>query len=165
MRVYKRIRCQVCVCVNIPCCSLLPPHISPPPRLSLPMHHLACELMLLSSEGVLCVCGFAQLVRLFPSCSIALAAAAAERLSCPRILFCTFYPKSVQEHCPFSLTVNIVTALTNKKGSGAMSGLKHTIWQFWGIFQGSASLSLSAFRPKTFTFLSCCIMSGWVKME
>lgn len=120
--------------------------------------------MLLSSEGVLCVCGFAQLARLFPSCSIALAAAA-ERLSCPRILFCTFYPKSVQEHCPFSLTVNIVTALTNIKGSRAMSGLKHTIWQFWGIFLGSASLSLSAFRSKTFTILSCYIMSGWVKME
>lgn len=67
-RVYKRIRCRVlCVCVpNIPRRSLLPPHILPPPLLCR-THHLACELMLLSSRGVLCICGFAQLPRVFSS--------------------------------------------------------------------------------------------------
>ena len=112
-----------------------------------PKHHLACELMLLSSRSILCVCGFAQLPRLFPLCSIALAAVAGAGLSCPRILFCTFYPESVQEHCAFSFTVNIFTALTNEKGSRAMPGLKRTIWSFLA-FLVSEGLSLAEFKPQ-----------------
>lgn len=154
---YKRIRCQVCVCIyiytpKIPRCS----HLTFSLRLysSCPMYHLACELMLLSSRGGLCVCGFAQLPRLFPPWSIALAAAAAAAagLSCPRILFCTFYPKSVQEHCAFSFTVNIVTALTNEKAPEPcldLNALFGSFWLFW-FLRGCHFLHLN---PETFTWL------------
>lgn len=111
-----------------------------------PVYHLACKLMPLSSGGILCICRDAKLPRLFPPCSIALAAAAAAVLSCPRILFCTFYPKSVQKHCGFKFTVNIVTALTTEKSPEPWL-LKHTIWKFLA-FLFSEGLSLAVFKPQ-----------------
>lgn len=108
-----------------------------------PLYHLARKLILLSSGGILCICRDAELPRLFPPCSIALAAAAV--LSRPRILFCNFYPKSVQKHCAFRFPVNIVTALTTEKTPKPCL-LKHTIWKFLA-FLFSEGLSIAAFKP------------------
>lgn len=79
-----------------------------------------------------------------PPCSAALAAVAG--LSCPRILLCTFYPRSVQEHCTFSFTVNIVTALTNEKAPGPCLDLNAPFGSSLA-FLVSEGLSLAAFKP------------------
>lgn len=112
LRVYRRIRCQVvCLYAHILCCTLLPPDTPPLSSTLLNLPNASPCLRVNVFFLPVAFWGFAQLPRLFPLCSIVLAAA---WLSHPRIIFCPLYSKSVQEHCAFSFTVNIVTALTKE---------------------------------------------------
>lgn len=125
------------------CPTLLPLHILSPPLLNLPSVSPNSQVNAsVFRRHFVHLLGCSAASSILP-CSIALAAAAV--LSHPRILFCTFYPKSVQKHCAFRFTVNIVTALTTEKTPKPCL-LKHTIWKFLA-FLFSESLSLATFKP------------------